>query len=324
MENVFDTLYEYGIIPVVTLESADSAVPVARALADAGLPVAEITFRSQSAAPAIRAIAEELPDFLVGAGTVLTPEQAHTAITAGAKFIVSPGTGPAVVEYCLGRDVPVIPGVATPTEIETALHYKLDAVKFFPAEQLGGLEMLRALAAPYRNLKFVPTGGINLSNLADYTAYERVLAVGGSFMTPAELVRAGKFDEITRIARDALFAMYGFSLGHVGINCDSAPEAHSLAATLAGIFGQATRPGSGSVFVGSLFELMEHKYYGERGHIGIATNTVERAMKYFERLGFEFEPDGLLRGPDGKINAAYIKGEIAGFALHLMRKSAAK
>ena len=138
MNNVFDKLYEYGIIPVSTVNLLSRAVPTARALAEGGLPVAEITFRTTLAAKAIDAIASELPDFLIGAGTVLTPEQAHEAIAAGAKFVVSPGTNPAVVEYCLSREVPVIPGCATPTEIETALHYGLEVVKFFPAERLGG------------------------------------------------------------------------------------------------------------------------------------------------------------------------------------------
>lgn len=324
MKTVFDALYENGIIPVVTLERAEDAVPTARALACGGLPLIEVTFRTDAAADAIRAIAAELPDFTVGAGTVLTPAQAHDAIAAGAKFVVSPGMSPAVVEYCQSRDVPVIPGVATPTEIETALHYGLEVVKFFPAEQLGGLQYMHAMAAPYRGLKFVPTGGINSANLAAYAADERVLAVGGSFIAPSDLIAAGKFDEIANNARAALFAMYDFSLGHVGINCESAGEAHSAANLLAGMFGQTTRPGSGSMFAGNLFELMEYKYYGTHGHIGIATATIERAMKYVERLGYEFEPEGLKYRDDGKINVAYIKGDFAGFALHLMRKPAAK
>jgi len=324
MDAVFEKIYEYGIIPVVTLERANDAVPLARALSEGGLPVAEITFRTDAAADAIRAIAAELPGFLVGAGTVLTPKQAHDAIDAGAKFVVSPGINPAVVEYCLSREVPVMPGCATPTEIEQALHYGISAVKFFPAEQLGGLPMLRALAAPYRAVKFVPTGGVTLENLSAYAANERVLAVGGSFAAPAELIAAGRFDEIAGLARAAMFAMFDFSLAHVGINCGSPEEARAGAELLCGLFGQDTRLGSGSVFVGGMLELMEKKYFGAHGHIGIATATLERAMKYFLRLGYEFEPEGLLYGEDGKLRAAYIKGDFLGFALHLARKPAAK
>jgi 2-dehydro-3-deoxyphosphogluconate aldolase/(4S)-4-hydroxy-2-oxoglutarate aldolase len=322
MKKIFETLYEYGIIPVATLDRAEDAVPVARALAAGGLPVVEITFRTAAAADEIRAIAAELPDFTVGAGTVLTPAQAYEAVTAGAKFVVSPGTNPAVVEYCQSREVPVIPGCATATEIEGALHYGLEVLKFFPAEQLGGIAALRAVAAPYKELKFMPTGGISTANLVEYITDERVLAVGGTFMTPQNLIAEGRFDEITRLAREALFTMFGFSLAHIGINCADAAAAESGASLLAGMFGLQTRAGDGSMFAGSLFELMKSKYYGANGHIGIATNTIERAMKYILRLGYEFEPEGLKYTPDGRINVAYIKGDFAGFALHLSRRPA--
>ena len=320
MNTIFEKLYEYGIVPVVVIDRADDAPPLARALAAGGLPIAEVTFRTPCAADAIRAIMAKVPELLVGAGTVLTPAQAHEAINAGAKFIVSPGTNPAVVEYCLGREVPVIPGCATPTEIEGALHYGLELLKFFPAEALGGIAALRAMSAPYGGLKFVPTGGIEAGNLAAYIADERVLAVGGSFMVKKELIAAGRFDEVTRLTREAVLVMCGFTLGHIGINCTDSDDAEAQASLLGGIFGLATRPGDGSMFAGSMFELMRGKYFGTSGHIAVTTNTIERAMKYIERLGYEFEPEGLKCNAAGKLNAAYIKGDFAGFAIHLLRK----
>jgi Entner-Doudoroff aldolase len=320
MNMIFDKLYEYGIIPVVTLERVEDALPVARALAAGGLPVAEITFRTPAAADAIKLISSELPDFTVGAGTVLTPAQAYEAIKAGAKFVVAPGMSPAVAEYCLGREIPFIPGCATPTEIESALGYGLSILKFFPAETLGGIAALRALAAPYSGVKFVPTGGIYAENLVNYISDPAVLAIGSSFMVKNELITVGNYSEVTALTRTAMLAMFGFSLVHVGINCADSADAEAQAEPLCALLGLQPRPTSGAVFVGGLFELMREKYLGEHGHIAIGTNTLERAMKYVERMGYEFDPQGLKYTETGKLNAAYIKGDFAGFALHLIRK----
>jgi 2-dehydro-3-deoxyphosphogluconate aldolase / (4S)-4-hydroxy-2-oxoglutarate aldolase len=191
------------IIPIIVIEDPANAVPLARALLEGGISCVEITFRTSTAAEALRRITDELPDLLVGAGTVLTPVQATWARAAGAKFVVSPGFNARVVDYCLTHDMPVYPGVCTPTEIETALNRGLRVVKFFPAEPIGGLPYLKAIAAPYSDIDFIPTGGVNASNLASYLAFKRVIACGGSWMAPAEWIAQQRFDRITEESRVA-------------------------------------------------------------------------------------------------------------------------
>lgn len=184
------------LVPVIVIESADDAIPLAAALSDGGLPCAEVTFRTPTAAEAITRIASKYPDMLVGAGTVLTPPQAARALAAGARFVVAPGFNPAVVDYCQERKVPVFPGVCTPTEIEMALMKNLSVLKFFPAEAAGGLAFLKAVSAPYAGVEFMPTGGINLGNLTNYLGFKRVVACGGSWMAPTEWIASGQFDRI--------------------------------------------------------------------------------------------------------------------------------
>ena len=197
------------IVPVIVIDDAAGAVLLANALTQGGLPCAEITFRTTNAAEAIARIAGECPEMLVGAGTVLTPQQAVKARQAGARFIVAPGFNPAVVDYCLEHRIPVYPGVCTPTEIEMALGKGLQVLKFFPAEAAGGLAFLKAVAAPYGNVEFMPTGGINLTNLLNYLAFKRVVACGGSWMAPAEWIAGRQFDRIRVETENAVSAARG-------------------------------------------------------------------------------------------------------------------
>jgi 2-dehydro-3-deoxyphosphogluconate aldolase/(4S)-4-hydroxy-2-oxoglutarate aldolase len=201
--DITQALSKVRIVPVIVIDDPTNAIPLARALNDGGISCAEITFRTSTAAEALRCITGEFPDLLVGAGTVLTPEQAMWAKAAGAKFVVSPGFNPRVVDYCLTHDIPVYPGVCTPTEIETALSHGLRAVKFFPAEQIGGLAYLKAIAAPYRDIDFIPTGGVNAGNLAAYLSFNRVIACGGSWMATAEWIAQQRFDRIRDESRTA-------------------------------------------------------------------------------------------------------------------------
>ncbi len=201
-----DTLKQIGttgIVPVVVLNKVSDAEPLAQALIAGGLPCAEVTFRTDAAEESIRAIAKKFPDMFVGAGTVLTTEQVDRAIGAGAKFIVSPGLNPKVVEYCIKKGYPVTPGIMTPTELEVALGFGLDVVKFFPAENAGGLKMIKAMSAPYTMMKFMPTGGINATNVRDYLACDKILACGGSWMVKGDLINAGNFAEIEKLTREA-------------------------------------------------------------------------------------------------------------------------
>lgn len=204
MYEVLEQLGKIGIVPVVVLEDAKDALPLAKALCDGGLPCAEITFRTEAAEESIRLLSQEYPQMLVGAGTVLTTEQAKRAAAAGAKFLVSPGTNPQVVKYCVENHLLITPGCANPSDIEQALENGLDVVKFFPAELAGGLAMIQALAAPYVNVKFMPTGGIHPGNAREYLKYERVLACGGSWMVKGDLIREGAFDKIQQLCEEAV------------------------------------------------------------------------------------------------------------------------
>ena len=203
MNEVLEQFGKIGIIPVVVLNDAKDAKPLGEALMEGGLPCAEVTFRTAAAEDSIKAMAKEFPDMLVGAGTVLTIEQVDRAVNAGAKFIVSPGINPKVVEYCVKNNIPITPGTCNPTNVETALEFGLDVVKFFPAEQAGGLNYIKAIAAPYVGMKFMPTGGVNATNVRDYLAYDRILACGGSWMVKGDLVKAGDFAKIKELTAEA-------------------------------------------------------------------------------------------------------------------------
>lgn len=196
MNKIFQQIEKIGIVPVIVLDDEKDVLPLGKALSVAGLLCAEITFRTEAAEKAIQIFSKNFPDFLVGAGTVLSPEQADKAIAAGAKFIVSPGLTPKVVEHCVKSGYPIIPGVSTAGEIEQAMSFGLNTVKFFPAEAAGGLKFIKALSAPYPNIKFMPTGGINTQNIAEYAAFSKVIACGGSWMVSKELIESGNFKKI--------------------------------------------------------------------------------------------------------------------------------
>ncbi|BAK98347.1 4-hydroxy-2-oxoglutarate aldolase/2-dehydro-3-deoxy-phosphogluconate [Oscillibacter valericigenes Sjm18-20] len=198
-----EILYQVGIVPVVKMDDAAHAVSLAKALAKGGLPAAEITFRSAAAADSIRAIARDCPELFVCAGTVLTPQQARKAVDAGARAVISPGTNAETVRWCLQNGVPVIPGCSTPSEVEANMRDGLGLVKLFPAEVVGGVAMLKALAGPYAAMKFMPTGGVKPGNVQDYLRLANVTACGGTWIVPGELLSAGRFDEIERLAKEA-------------------------------------------------------------------------------------------------------------------------
>ena len=204
MDNRLEELRKTGIVPVVVIDDAKDALKLGKALLDGGIACAEVTFRTEAAEEAIRILSESYPNMLVGAGTVLTIEQVDRAVKAGAKFIVSPGINPKVVEYCVNNDILIIPGTANPSNVETALEYGLKVVKFFPAEQAGGLNYIKAISAPYSGVMFMPTGGINQNNVSEYLKYDRIIACGGSWMVKKDFIKDGKFDEITRLTREAL------------------------------------------------------------------------------------------------------------------------
>ena len=204
MSTVAEKFAGYGVVPVVVLDDAKDAAPLAKALVEGGLPCAEVTFRTAAAEESIKIMTSEYPDMFVGAGTVLTIDQVDRAVAAGAKFIVSPGFDPEIVDYCISKDIPGFPGCITPSEVAQAVKRGLKVVKFFPAEQFGGVATIKAMAAPYVGLKFMPTGGISAKNLENYLSCDKIVACGGSWMVKGDLVKAGKFDEIKALTAEAV------------------------------------------------------------------------------------------------------------------------
>jgi 2-dehydro-3-deoxyphosphogluconate aldolase/(4S)-4-hydroxy-2-oxoglutarate aldolase len=204
MKTIEEQFHEFGVVPVVVLEDAKDALPLAEALTEGGLPCAEVTFRTEAAEASIRLMSEKYPEMLVGAGTVLTIEQVDRAVAAGAKFIVSPGFDPEIVDYCLDKKIPVFPGCITPSEVAQAVKRGMKVVKFFPAEQAGGVAMIKAMAAPYTMVKFMPTGGISAKNLKDYLSFDKILCCGGSWMVKGDMIRNGEFDKIKELTKEAV------------------------------------------------------------------------------------------------------------------------
>lgn len=320
MNDVLKQISEIGIVPVVKLNDSKDAIPLARALFKGGIPCAEITFRTAAAKESIRLITEAVPDMLVGAGTILTTTQVDEAVEAGASFIVSPGFNPKVVKYCVDKGIPVTPGCSNPSNIEQALEFGLDVVKFFPAEASGGIKMIKAMAAPYTGVKFMPTGGINAQNLNEYLSFDKVIACGGSWMVTDKLIEEGKFDEIAALTAQAMEQMLGFELAHIGINTSSAGEATEIAAAFGGFFGLPLKEGNSSVFAGSTIEVMKASGLGTKGHIAFKTNYLSRAVKYLERKGCRFNEATLKLDSSGNPIVIYLQDEIGGFAVHLVQK----
>ena len=203
MMTIEERFEDFGVVPVVVLDDVKDALPLAKALTEGGLPCAEVTFRTEAAEESIKVMAEAYPDMLVGAGTVLTIEQVDAAVNAGAKFIVSPGFDPEIVDYCLEKEIPIFPGCVTPSEVAQAVKRGLKVVKFFPAEPAGGVAMIKAMAAPYNQLRFMPTGGIGTQNLKDYLGFDKIICCGGSWMVKANLIKNGEFEKICKLTKEA-------------------------------------------------------------------------------------------------------------------------
>lgn len=319
MHEVLKRLGEIGIVPVVKIEKASDAAALGRALIAGDLPVAEITFRTAAAEESIRILSREVPEILVGAGTVLTTDQVDRAVGAGARFIVAPGFNPKVVDYCLAKGIPVAPGISSPSEIEMGLERGLSVLKFFPAGASGGLEFLKAISAPFSGVQFMPTGGIEPGNLRDYLSFDRVHAVGGTWIAREAAIAAGKFDEITKLAREAVQLSLGFELAHLGINESAADKAIAGAETMTRLFSFAVKDGSSSTFAGTGFEFMKSPYLGSHGHIAISTLSITRAISWLSRKGVRVKQD-TAKEKDGRIIAVYLDLEVSGFAIHLLQK----
>ncbi|MDO5112714.1 MAG: bifunctional 4-hydroxy-2-oxoglutarate aldolase/2-dehydro-3-deoxy-phosphogluconate aldolase [Clostridia bacterium] len=320
MHTVLQRIYEIGIVPVIAIDDAALAVPLGKALAAGGIPAAEVTFRTAAGEEAIRQIAAGCPEVLVGAGTVLNVEQGRRAIAAGARYIVSPGYNEELVAFCQEQGVPVLPGCVNASDMTRAVNAGLEVVKFFPAEQSGGLAFLKALAPVFPKLRFMPTGGVNAQNLLEYLRYERIVACGGTWMVKKDLIQGERWADITRICQEAVQSMLGFSLHHVGMNCADEADAMRTADAISACFGFSQKSGGSSLFVDTCVECMKAPFRGTHGHIAIGVNNVDRAVYHMLQQGVRFDEGTKKTDDTGRTKAIYLADEIGGFAFHLVQK----
>ena len=317
--DVLSRLAAAGIVPVVVLDKAEDAVPTARAMIAGGIDVMEITFRTAAAADSIRAVSKEVPEMLVGAGTVINLEQCKLAVDCGAKFIVSPGYDEEPVAWCVENNVAVTPGCVTPTEIMMAKKHDLKVLKFFPANVYGGLKALKSLSGPFPGTKFIPTGGVSNENIAEFISSPIIHAVGGSWTVPKKEINEGNFEKVTQLCAEARKAAMGFELAHIGINSADADTAMGVAEAFQEAFDFTVKPGNSSNFAGTGVEVMKTKYLGENGHIAVRTNSMAVAIGELEKRGFEVDMSTAKYKGD-RLHAVYLKNEIGGFAVHLLQK----
>ena len=320
IDNLVAELSNIGIVPVIKLDKVENAEKLAKALRDGGINCAEVTFRAKGADEVISRMVKAYPDMLVGAGTVLTCEQADSAYKAGAKFCVAPGLNPKVVKHCLDKGEAFAPGVSSASEIEQALELGLDFVKFFPAEQAGGLGYIKAISAPYSTMRFMPTGGVTEDNLNTYLAFNKIVCCGGSWIVPANLLAAEDWAGITKLCRTAVDKMLGFTMVHVGLNCANPEEAEKIADEFDGAFGFEKKVGNSSVFASTYMEMMKKPFHGTHGHIAVATNSVSRALYHLEKRGYKVKEGSQKYNAEGVMNVAYLDHEFGGFAVHLVLK----
>ena len=318
MNDINKKIYDIGIVPVIALDNVEDAAPLAKALCKGGLPIAEVTFRTKAAHDAMIEMKKACPEMIIGAGTVTSREQVDLALDAKAEFIVSPGFNPDTVSYCLEKGVTILPGTSCASDIELALNYGLEVVKFFPAEQLGGIKMIKALAAPYNKMKFMPTGGVKETNVNDYLNEPMILACGGTWMIDKKAIAQKDFAKIEQLTRNAVNAMLGIKIKHIGINEDN--NGDNIAQGFARLFNSEVKQTSKGWFGCDFVEVMQDKYKkGTHGHIGVQVNNVDRAKRYFESQGYSFAEDTASYEENGNLKFIYFKDEIGGFAIHLTK-----
>lgn len=320
MQNVLEQIGDLGVLPVIKIEKLEQAVPLADALRQGGINAIEVTVRNEIALDAINKIRSSFPDMLVGAGTILTVQLVDQVMEAGARYVVTPGYNSRVVKHCLDREIPIVPGCVTPSEIQNAIDAGLQTLKFFPAGPQGGTSAIRLLSGPFPKVRFIPTGGIDFSNMTEYAGLECVAAVGGSFMARADLIQNENWEEISKNCRKAISLSLGFELAHVGINHERIKDAMDSAEKLDSFLALGIRSGNSSIFCGKAVECMKTKYFGEKGHIGFYTNSVQRARAWFSANGISVLEDSIRVDGNGKLVSFYLKEEVAGFAVHVVKR----
>lgn len=311
MNNIVKELSLYGIVPVVKIERIEDALPLAKALCEGGLPIAEVTFRTECAKEAIKVMKNAYPEMIVGAGTVLNANQVDEAMEAGSQFIVSPGLNPKTVQYCLDKNIPILPGCASPSDMERAIELGLDTVKFFPAEANGGIKAIKAMSAPYGNLHFMPTGGINTNNLNDYLSFDKILACGGTWMVSQDLIDNQQWDKITEITKEAIKTMLDIQVHHIAIGC------HDQGQELLSLVHNPTYKQYPSSIISNHIEFMFDENEQQLNHISLSTKSIERAMFFLQKLGYSFNKKTIQYNEKNKIKFVYFNELVSGCRCHL-------
>lgn len=286
MNKLIERLSNYGLVPVIQIENVENAVPLAKALCAGGLEVAEVTFRTPCAAKAIQLMKEACPNMLIGAGTVLTKQQVDDAMEAGSEFIVSPGFNPTIVKYCFDKNIPIVPGTSSPSDMEQAIEMGLDFVKFFPAEASGGLNAIKAMSAPYGMLRFMPTGGINPTILNTYLSFNKIVACGGSWMVSADLLEKKDFKTIETLTREAVDQMLDIQLDHVELAMNNELDAKLSKNILDAILNDQVIIGNDKVSKTTLV---------------FTTPNVERLVYFLAKRGISFDDDSRIINNVGKV-----------------------
>lgn len=315
-----DKVADIGILPVIAIPSPEAAVPLADALVAGGVPAIEVTLRNPWALDAIRAIRAAHPEMAIGAGTILTEEQVAAAKAAGADFLVSPGFDPEIVRASLASDLPIVPGVMNPSQVTAAVKMGLKTLKYFPAEQSGGIPSLTLLHGPFPDVKFVPTGGLTLDNIGAYLDKPFVAACGGSYMAKTADIVAGNWAKITALCRQCVDISLGFTLAHVGINHADADAALATTRRMAELFRLPVKDGHSSAYAGTAVESMKKPFYGAKGHIGFRTRSVERALAWYRAQGVAVREESIRKTADGsRLQSFYLEDEVGGFAVHVVK-----
>lgn len=317
MSEIIDMIRKNGILPIASIENEIDAIPIGTALYNAGLRVIEITFRTDKALESMRVITSAFPDMYIGAGTVCTTKQVDMAIEAGCRFIVSPGVNPKIIKYCKKKEIEIIPGVSTATEIEQAIDLGISLVKFFPCELLGGIDYIKALSHPYPKITFLPSGGIDGKNMGEYLKHPAVVAVNGTWIIDEDFHEKQNFDEIEERAKNAVKEMLGFRIDHVAVNLARDEEAEEAAGDFADLFDLEVTEDAQSFKAGEMFQAMKPSMRGLMGHMGIQTNSLERAEYYLSNRGVEF---GLENHDSIEEDSIYLNTEIGGIAIQILEK----
>lgn len=319
MNKVIEELKLIGVIPLAVFKDEKQAVPTANALEKAGIHTLEVTLRTEKGVKAIEEIKKNCPGFLAGAGTVRTLEQAKAVKEAGADYIVTPAYDEKIADWCKENQMPLLPGVTTPYEINKAVSNGFTTLKFFPAENYGGAKAIKALAGPFPEVSFMPTGGINTGNMGQYLANANVSMVGGGWICSADLLDQEDYEGITQKAKEALDQFLGYEVVHVGINTENTTEGIAVAESIASVFKMPVHKGELSNFVGTGFEVNNFKGLGKFGHVAIDTNRIESAEYYLKKDNMEMNEESRVI-VNGKTKVVYLKDEFAGFAIHLRQR----